>query len=85
MSMRVRAQQHSESCNTDGDGKEREGEAVAQLVGEEGDDHAEDEGARPWGDGVKLGLGWGVAVGLDDCLERGLGWVSWCGVYIRRR
>ena len=68
MSMRVRAQQHGEPGDADGDGEEREGEAVAQLVGSKGDDHAEGESAGPGGDGVKLGLGGGVAVGLDDCL-----------------
>lgn len=64
--LRVRLVVYSEkdckSGDGDEDGDQGEGKSVLGFVGEECNDHSEDEGARPWRNAVQLGAGGTVSV-----------------------
>lgn len=52
----VDAEEDGEAGDTNRNGDEGEDEAVLEVIGECGDDHCEDKGTGPWGDGAELGL-----------------------------
>lgn len=66
MRLIVHCEKDRKSRDGNKDGNQGESESVFHLVGEECDDHGEDEGACPRRNAVQLGANWSVSVATDD-------------------